>query len=129
MKKTPKYYMLEATFEYKSEPSDEFTMDQTLDRVVDHLYDLDAQDVSVVANCDAGEFVLSHVVNAHPGESIETVLGRGMGTVRAAFHASEAKTHGWPDVSDMLLYVSVHPSREQVAVDDLATDTRALQPS
>ncbi|KAA1378314.1 hypothetical protein [Aeromicrobium fastidiosum] len=120
--KTPKFYTLEATFAYVAYESDSYTMDATLDQIVDHLLDLDARDVSLVADLgddqSDGQFALSLIVPSHPGESIETVLGRGMGTVRAAFHACEAATPGWPSLSEMLTYVSVQPSREQVEIED-----------
>lgn len=120
--KTPKYYTLDATFDYVPGEGEPTELDTMLDNVVEHLMDLDARDVNIVADTSINTFALSHVVLAHPGESIETVLGRGMGTVRAAFHACEAGTPGWPSLDKMLTYVAVTPSRELVEVEQDVVD-------
>jgi hypothetical protein len=115
------YFNLEAKFSYEAEPHDQLEMFDLLDNVVDHLYELGAHDVNVVADGE-GTFTLSLAVDNRPGEIIETVIGRGMGTVRAAFHACEASTPNWPKINEMLDSVSltsakaVHAERRLTAV-------------
>ena len=68
-----------------------------MDTVVDHLVEaLGADDVFVVLNEDVQTFSISTLVPSYEGESVETIVGKGMGLFRTAFHACDAVTPNWP---------------------------------
>lgn len=74
-----------------------------MDSVVDHINEsLDADDVFVVLNEDNQSFTISCVVTSPDGESIETVVGKGMGLFRTAFHACNGSTPDWPTLNEAL---------------------------
>lgn len=123
------YCTVDASFRYLPAETDEFTMDETLDQIVDHLYELGVEDLNVVADTVKSIVDISLAVPAHSGDSIETVIGKAMGMLRTAFHACDAGTPGWPSTSwEMLLTASVKPT-PMLPVDAPAAPGREAVPA
>lgn len=116
-------FVLDARFSY-TVGSEEAPIHEFLDLVTDHLDDLGARDVLIVLDEDVKEFTLSHVVTSNAGESIETVVGKGMGVIRTAFHACEGHTPSWPKLPEVLLYVGVTPAELPASIK---SDERQLE--
>lgn len=108
------HYALEAHFGYML--TGEESIVPFLDAVTEHLRELGVEDVFVVSDETEREFTTSQLVTSNAGESIETVVGKGMGALRAAFHACQGQTPDWPMPKEALLSVSVSPVR--VVEDD-----------
>ena len=89
------HYKLQASFLCKGETPDD-SMEDLLDKVDHHLAEvLGARGVHVVSDGESDTFVVSMLVEANAGDSPETVVGMGLGTIRTAFHAHDANTPGW----------------------------------
>ncbi|MDQ1745785.1 MAG: hypothetical protein QOD07_48 [Frankiaceae bacterium] len=123
------YWLLEADFSYTMTESDgEHTgyddITQFLDAVVTHLEDaLAVEDVTLVLDEEGQAFSVSLLVTSPAEESIETVVGKGMGLLRTAFHACDGHTPGWPGLKQMLMGVKV--SQAKLAAAPVA-ERRAL---
>lgn len=88
-------FAVEADFNYKFD-GDGGDIVAFMDTVVDHLTEaLEAKDVFVILDEDAQTFTLSSLVTSYEGESVETIVGKGMGLFRTAFHACNASTPNW----------------------------------
>jgi hypothetical protein len=72
--------------------------------IVSHLYDLDAQDVFLAIDHKAATFTLSLMVEAQE-EKMESIIAKGLGTMRSAFHACGASTPDWPTASEAMVKV------------------------
>lgn len=103
-------FVIDARFSYTPK-AEEAPISDFLDLVMEHLDELGARDVFIALDQDRREFTLSHVVISNAGESIETVVGKGMGVLRTAFHACEGDTPSWPKFPEVLLYVGVTPAQ------------------
>ena len=99
-------FSLDAAFSYTLVEGEDSIV-EFLDAVSDHLDELGAADVLIVADEDAQTFTISQLVASHDGESIETVVGKGMGLLRTAFHACQGTTSGWPTSREALVSVRV----------------------
>lgn len=123
--KTQRSYVLEASFSYTFSDDETPDISSFLDQVVDHLQDdLGVGDVTVVLDKGVSEFSMSLLIPSYDQESIETVVGKGMGLLRTAFHKCEAHTPGWPTVHEALLGVKVTPA---VIAGQLAWKDEALK--
>ncbi|WZH52906.1 MAG: hypothetical protein PIR53_02675 [Nocardioides alkalitolerans] len=101
-------YGLEAKFGYELD-QDEASIIDFLDKVVDHLEGLDSiHDATLYLDEEATRVIVQLLV-IQEGASVETAVGIGMGAVRAAFHACEGGTAGWPKFPDLFEYVNVTP--------------------
>lgn len=120
------YYALEAHFSYDLTGGDESIV-PFLDAVTEHLRELGVEDVFVVSDEAAHEFTTSQLITSTAGESIETVVGKGMGALRTAFHTCQGQTPGWPATREALLSVSVSPVQVVGEVDEAARD-KAIDP-
>lgn len=111
------HWVLEAVFSYvftEDDNDDHNEYDNItsfLDGVVTHLEnDLSYEGVTVVLNEEKSMFVCSLLVPSASEESIETVVGKGMGAIRTAFHACNGHTPGWPALKEILQGVHVTPA-------------------
>lgn len=116
-----RHYALDARFSYTLTP-DEKSIVKFMDRVVAHLESLGVEDVMVVSDEDAQTFMISQLVGSSEGETIETVVGKGMGALRTAFHVCDGRTDDWPTPREALLGVEI----AQVAVANGAAPTKDL---
>jgi len=88
-------YALDASFNFTTTDPSDPTMNDWLERVSDHLAELDTKDVSIVSETSSGGFTVSLVVEAPEGE-FHTVVQRGLDLLRTAFHACGGGTPEWP---------------------------------
>lgn len=99
-------FTLEADFQYIAEPNDP-PMEDFLDLAYTHLVDeLGARGVNIISDGIDRTLSVSLTVEAPLHESVETTIGRGMGTLRTAFHTCGAGTPGWP-TADLVEFCSV----------------------
>lgn len=116
------YFELEATFSYLQTNDDPEPIGDFVDRVTDHLIDLGAEDLHVVLDTDDRSIVLGVVAAAHSQESIETTIGKVMGTLRTAFHYCGAATPEWPTTRELIFDgVTVKSVDVEAAQDGHAT--------
>lgn len=109
-------FAVEADFSYKFAAADGDIV-AFMDTVVDHLTEaLHAEDVFVVLDEDRATFALHTLVPSYEGESVETIVGKGMGLFRTAFHACNASTPNWPK-AHATGGVRVTPIEADAAVD------------
>ncbi len=121
------YYELETMFLYTQEDT-EPPIDELVDNVDSHLIDLGAKGVHIVLDTASQTVTVAMSLSANPGESPETTLGKGMGSIRTAFHYCGANTPGWPSARELVLglvhFESVPPSEppptRPVATGELA---------
>ena len=100
-------YTLEADFQYIVEPQDALTMEQFLDLAYEHLVsELLVADLNIISEEATRSLSVSLSVSAPSGESVETTIGRGLGTLRTAFHACGAGTPNWP-TTELVEFCSV----------------------
>lgn len=116
---TSVYFTLDAAFSYSfTEDAAENDITSALDSIVEHLEDcLGVEDVFVVCDEHARTFTVSQLVASNELDSIETVVGRGMGALRTAFHACDNHTPGWPSPQEALLSVHVSPTQIEPTAD------------
>jgi hypothetical protein len=110
-------YTFEAGITPEGEVAEPGDISAFLDSVVDHLDKLDTQDVSLVLDAATAVFWVSILIPSQEEESIETVVGKGMGLLRTAFHACNANTQSWPTVKEAFKGVRVTPARVIAAED------------
>jgi hypothetical protein len=79
-------------------------VESSLDRVMEELLRLGAEDVAIGGAMQAGEVDISLTVEA---TSPEDAVAKGMTTIRTAIHAAEGHTPGWPRFDDRALKASV----------------------
>lgn len=123
------HFVLEADFSYTYDEGEEGDIESFLDQTVTHLEDeLGADDVTLVLDKADSTFSISLLVPSHKAESIETVVGKGMGLLRTSFHACNAGTPNWPTPREALLSVRVTfaPLIDQ---EIAATSSDVLQPA
>lgn len=68
-------------------------LEAALDRVMEELIRLGVEDPAIGGTLTSGEVEISMTVDA---ESYEQAMSKAMGTLRAAIHAAEVSTAGWP---------------------------------
>lgn len=102
-------YVLDAKFSFTFEGEGEPDIVGFLDHVVEHLETLGADDVFIVSDENGQTFLVSQVIASNDGETIETVVGKGMGLLRTSFHACDGSTPGWPTAEQALLSVHIAP--------------------
>lgn len=103
------YFTVDASFTYELE-SHEAGITPFLDSVEQELFELGTDDVLIVADEEAQSFMVSVLVAAPVGQSIETVVGTAMGLLRTSFHACDGGTQDWPTPKDALRGVRVKHS-------------------
>lgn len=92
---TTTVFQIEADFCYHRESQDP-DLAGFLDLVYEHLtVALDCPPVSLVSEGDRS-FTVLMTVEASDGQLPEEIMGGGLSTLRAAFHAVGAATPGWP---------------------------------
>lgn len=118
-------FSLEADFTYIPEPSAP-PMEAFLDLAWQHLVEkLDVRSLDIISDHEARSFSVSQSVEAPSQESVETTIGRALGTLRTAFHACGAGTPGWP-TSELVEFCSVRlvqtsSDHRHLTVDDALT--------
>lgn len=105
---TTPYFTVEADFKYDID-SEAIPTEEFFDAVAGHLAQLGAEDIMIVLDGDSRCFSLSLLVASREHESIETVVGKGMGLMRTAFHACDARTPRWPSMDKALRSMLVTP--------------------
>lgn len=124
MSYTANYYTLDAKFSYTLGDDDDIVV--FLDDVVQHLEDLGVDDVIVALDSADQVFTVSQLIGSTTGESVETVVGKGLGALRTAFHACNGGTNGWPTIKEAFLGVNVEPATLLVDEQDAAREQVAV---
>jgi hypothetical protein len=103
--------MMEATFQYEPFGEDDTSaFGDFIDCAVEHLRDLNVSDVNVVLDKMVQSFTISILTEALERDSAETIIGKGMGAIRTAFHHCGVHTPNWPPVDDFIFGgVSLRP--------------------
>jgi hypothetical protein len=68
-------------------------LEAQLDRVMEKLIRLGVEDPAIAGTSSAGEIEISITIDA---ESLEDAAPKAMTTLRAAIHAAQGSTPGWP---------------------------------
>ncbi len=98
------HYTLTVELDYDCPGGDAVSVGDDVDAVVAHLHDvLDAEDLMVLLDKTHRKMTVSMLVEASPGESAETTIGKGLGDIRTALHYSGGHTPAWPLPSDFAL--------------------------
>jgi hypothetical protein len=95
------HYTLTVELNYEFPDDDALSVSDNVDTIVAHLHDvLDAEDLMVLLETTHRKITVSMLVEASPGESAETTIGKGLGDIRTALHYSGGHTPAWPLPSD-----------------------------
>lgn len=81
------------TAELRVEGSDPNQLEAQLDRVMEELVRLGVEDPAIGGTLTSGEVEISITVDA---ESLEEAMPKAVTVLRAAIHAAEGSTPGWP---------------------------------
>jgi acid phosphatase family membrane protein YuiD len=107
---TTPYFTMAADFDYFV-LNEAARLEDFFNDVAEHLAQLGAEDISIMLDENKQSFSVSLLVASQEYESIETVVGKGMGMIRTALHFCNARTPQWPTAQDALFRgVEVRPA-------------------